>query len=366
MAKKEETQIISLSEADGKKIIKINQCELEDELVYNFFKSNEVKKTEYDTMFKKALHIGILALQEDRIQNFLTQTESNLGVELMNLRHRYDLNQSMLKAAQVKGEMAEVELVTVLNSFFEKRNLKDEAFQTGSKPCKGKNKTGDILCYIKNDNETDTGKKIKIGIESKLNASIGMGDIKNFNPKTSKTDTAWSQLIETDYNRDSQVSIIVFDVSCVKDDVKKTIGVTYIPQVGFVVVVDIQAGRFDNLYIAYLLARDIAMNAKSTDYDPDLMKIMVNRIIKDVKEIQTIKAMVEKNIKINEESNTNNQNILDQLEKNLKMMEFNQKYLEKFLQEGTLSKADLFNFYEGCELDKSKRLIDVEIKETFK
>ena len=41
MAKKEETQIISLSEADGKKIVKINQCELEDELVYNFFKSNE-------------------------------------------------------------------------------------------------------------------------------------------------------------------------------------------------------------------------------------------------------------------------------------------------------------------------------------
>ena len=53
MAKKGETQIISLSEADGKKIVKINQCELEDELVYNFFKSNEVKKTEYDTMFKK-------------------------------------------------------------------------------------------------------------------------------------------------------------------------------------------------------------------------------------------------------------------------------------------------------------------------
>lgn len=39
-----------------------------------------------------------------------------------------------------------------------------------------------------------------------------MGDIKDFNPKKSKTDTVWSQLIETDYNRDSQVSIMVFDV----------------------------------------------------------------------------------------------------------------------------------------------------------
>lgn len=38
-----------------------------------------------------------------------------------------------------------------------------------------------------------------------------MGDIKKFNPKTSKTDTAWNQLIETDYNRDSQVIIMVFD-----------------------------------------------------------------------------------------------------------------------------------------------------------
>ncbi len=364
MAKKEGTQIISLSEADEKKIVKINQCELEDELVYNFFKSNEVKKSEYDDMFRKALHIGILALQEDRIQHFLTQTESSLGVELMNLRHRYDLNQSMLKAGQVKGEAAEVELATVLNSFFEVRNLNDEAFQTGSSPRKGKNKTGDLVCYIKNDDGSDTG--IKIGIESKLNASVGMGDIKEFNSKKTKTDTAWSQLIETDYNRDSKVSIMVFDVSCAHDSIKDTIGVTYIPQIGFVVVVDIQAGRFENLYIAYLLARDIAMNAKSKDYDPDLMKIIVNRIIKDVKEIQTIKAMVEKNIKLNEDSNKNNQKIIDQLEKNLKMMEFNQKYLEKFLKDGSLSKADLFNFYQGYELDESKRLIEIEVKDTYK
>ena len=364
MAKKENSQIISLSETDGKKLVKINQCELEDELVYNFFKSNEVKRDEYDTMFKKALHIGILALQEDRIQHFLTQTESSLGVELMNLRHRYDLNQSMLKAAQAKGEAAEVELVTVLNSFFEDRNMKDEAFQTGSKPRKGKNKTGDLVCYIKNDDGTDTGKKI--GIESKLNASIGMGDIKDFNPKKDKSDTAWSQLIETDYNRDTQVSIMVFDESCAKDNVKNTVGVTYIPQIGFVVVVDMQAGRFENLYIAYMLARHIAMNAKSDKPDTDLMKIIVNRIIKDVKEIQTIKNMVEKNIKLNEDSNKNNQKILEQLKKNLKMMEFNQQYLEKFLRNGTLSKADLFNFYEGCEIDEEKRLIEVEVKETYK
>ena len=364
MAKKEGTQIISLSEAGDKKIVKISQCELEDDLVYNFFKSNDVKRSEYDDMFRKALHIGILALQEERIESFLSRTESDLGVELMNLKHRYELNQSMLKAGQVKGAVAEKELATVLNSFFEERNLKDEVVQTGSTSRKGKNKTGDLVCYIKTDDETDTGKTI--GIESKLNASVAMGDIKDYNSTNSKTDTAWSQLIETDYNRDTEVSIIVFDVNCASDSIKNTIGVTYIPQVGFVVVVDMQAGRFENLYIAYMLARDIAINAKSTDYDPDLMKIMVNRIIKDVKEIQCIKKMVEKNIQINEESNKNNQKILDKLKKNLKMMEFNQKYLEKFLKEGTLSKADLFNFYEGCELDESKRLIKREVKRTYK
>ena len=48
------------------------------------------------------------------------------------------------------------------------------------------------------------------------------------------------------------------------------------------------------------------------------------------------------------------------------MMEFNQKYLEKFLQEGSLSKADLFNFYQGCEMNESMRLIEVEVKETYK
>lgn len=127
-----------------------------------------------------------------------------------------------------------------------------------------------------------------------------------------------------------------------------------------------QAGRFENLYIAYLLARDIAMNATNTDYDPHLMKIMVNRIIKDVKEIQSVRKMIEDNIEMNNKSIQNNNMILKQWEKNLKMMEFNQKYLEKFLKEGTLSKADLFNFYQGCEFDELKCLIEVEVKETYK
>ena len=203
------------------------------------------------------------------------------------------------------------------NEYFSKRKLKDKAFLSGNTAGElAKNKTGDIIC------EVDGLSDIKIGVECKFDKSIKLGDIESKDIFTRKSDTAWSQLIETNANRNSKVSIIVFDISVVDNSILKFCdNVGYIPEIGFVAIINSQAGDYTNLGIAYMLARDIAIKSKNVDLDKDLLAILVNRIIKDINEIIKIKILVQQNIDTNKE-------ILKQIEKSILLAEFNQQYLK--------------------------------------
>jgi len=65
-----------------------------------------------------------------------------------------------------------------------------------------------------------------------------------------------------------------------------------------------------------MLARDVAINAKIPEVDFNFLVILLNRIIKDINEVLTIKSLVESNIE-------NNKQILKQLDKSILLMEFN-------------------------------------------
>ncbi|MCP4179701.1 MAG: hypothetical protein GY756_18230, partial [bacterium] len=214
-----------------------------------------------------------------------------------------------------------------------------------------KNKTVDILCII-NEDEIK-----KIAIEVKFDKSIKLGDIADKNIFTNKYDTAWSQLIETQANRGTVTSVIVFDIALVdKSITDKFDNVGYIPQVGFIAVVDSQKGNFNNLVIAYMLARDIVLNSKpDKEYDVNTLGIIVSRIIKTLSDIKSIERLVNTNIK-------NNQEILKQIEKSMLLMEFNEQYLSKFLKDGVLTQKDLLEFYSGEEIkDEYKNIINERI-----
>jgi hypothetical protein len=105
-----------------------------------------------------------------------------------------------------------------------------------------------------------------------------------------------------------------------------------------------------------MLARDIVLNAREIELDKDILAMMVNRIIKDINEVLTIKSLVQNNM-------DNNKAILKQLEKSILLMEFNQDYLKRFLSQGTLNKKDLLDFYSGEDVKDKYRLIEKEINE---
>lgn len=331
------------------KRVEIKEFEIENEIIFNYF--NNVPAQEREAKFLRAIYIGVLALMEDRISSFFSKTSNELGTELESLKMIFDMKKELFYKSTIKGSLAEEEIADFLNNYFFEKKLKDKAILTGNAPGNiPKNKTGDIICEI--DGKTD----LKIAIECKFDKSIRLGEIESKDIFTKKFDTAWSQLIEAQANREARISLIVFDISLVDNSILKNYeNVGYIPSVGFIAIINSQKGDYSNLAIAYMLARDIALNAKAVELDKDLLAIIVNRIIKDIKDILCVKSLVESNIE-------NNKNILRQLEKSILLMQFNQEYLSKYLKDGMLTKKDLLSFYSGEEIKDKYRLIEKDIE----
>lgn len=330
------------------KRIEIKEFEIENHVVFNYFDNLSV--TERDEKLLRAIYIGVLALMEDRISSFLAKTSNELGTELESLKMIFEMKKELFYKSTIKGVLAEDEIAEFLNQYFLDKKLKDRAFLTGNTAGNiPKNKTGDIICEVNGNPE------LKIAIECKFDKSVRLGDIESKDVFTKKSDTAWSQLIEAQANRDGKVSLIVFDVSLVENSILKNFeNVGYISGVGFIAIINSQKGDYSNLAIAYMLARDIAMNAKVVELDKDVLAMIVNRIIKDINEVLSIKSLVLNNIE-------NNKAILKQLEKSVLLMEFNQEYLKRFLSQGTLTKKDLLDFYTGEDIKDKYRLIEKEI-----
>ena len=330
------------------KRIEIKEFEIENQIVFNYF--DKLSVSERDEKLLRAIYIGVLALMEDRISSFLSKTSNELGTELESLKMIFDMKKELFYKSNIKGTLAEEEIAEYLNEHFQQKKIKDKAYLTGNSAGNlPRNKTGDILCEI------DNNPNLKIAIECKFDKSIKFGEIENKDVFTRKSDTAWSQLIESQANRGTNTAIIVFDISLIDNSILRNFeNVGYIPEIGFVAIINSQRGDYTNLAIAYMLARDIILNANEIDLNKDILAMIVNRIIKDINEILIIRNLVNNNIE-------NNKTILKQLEKSMLLMEFNQEYLLKFLHDGNLTKEDLLAFYSGEEVKDKYKLIEKEI-----
>ena len=335
------------------KRVEIKEFEIENQIVFNYF--DNLPTAERDEKLLRAIYIGVLALMEDRISAFLSKTSNELGTELESLKMIFEMKKELFYKSAIKGNLAEDEVAEFLNNYFQEKRIKDKAFLTGnSSGSIPRNKTGDIVCEINGSSE------LKIVIECKFDKSIKVGNIESKDIFIRKTDTAWSQLIEAQANREAKVSLIVFDISLIDSSILKNFeNVGYISGVGFVAIIDSQKGDYSNLAIAYMLARDIALNSKEIELDKDLLAILVNRTIKDINEITSVRKLAQNNI-------DNNKAILKQLEKSILLMEFNQEYLKKFLIDGTLTKEDLLKYYMGDEVKDKFKLVEKDIENNFK
>jgi hypothetical protein len=338
--------LVSLDQKNSR--VQFGAFEVDNKILFEFF--NKVAAADRDEQLHKALYIGVLALMEDRLSSFLSRTANELGAELESLKLIFDMKKELFYRSAVKGVLAEADIADFLSEFFDRQKLGDRIELTGDRAgAIRRNKTGDIVCHLAGD----SGKRI--AIECKFDKSIRLGDIQTKDIFTKKTDTAWSQLIEAQANRDGQAGIIVFDASLVDNSILAAVqDLKFIPGIGLIAIIDSQKGDYRNLATAYMLARDIALNAKTLELDTDVLKIIVNRLIKDSRDMALVKHLVTANI-------DNMKQILAQIEKGILLAEFNQRYLIKFLAEGTLTKEDMLAFYAGEEVKERFRLVEREI-----
>lgn len=328
--------------------VQFGAFEVDNKILFEFF--NKLAASDRDEQLHKALYIGVLALMEDRLSSFLSRTANELGTELESLKLIFDMKRELFYRSAVKGVLAEADIADFLSEFFDRQKLGDRIELTGDRVgAIRRNKTGDIVCHLAGD----SGKRI--AIECKFDKSIRLGDIQTKDVFTKKADTAWSQLLEAQANRDGQVGIIVFDASLVDNSILAAVqDLKFLPGIGLIAIIDSQKGDYRNLAIAYMLARDIALNAKTFELDTEVLKIIVNRLIKDARDMALVKHLVTANI-------DNMKQILVQIEKGILLAEFNQRYLIKFLADGTLTKEDMLAFYAGEEVKERFRLVEREI-----
>ena len=331
--------------------VQVDSFEIGDELVYRYFDS--LPETERESVLLRAIRIGVLAMMEDRFSAFLSKTTDDLGVQLENLKLLFDMKQEVFHKTAIKGVAAENDILEFLEGYIERYHLGDVVSLTGtSKGLLKNNKTGDIMSFVGGEN---SGRRV--AIECKFDKSIKLGDIDSPDIASNKYDTAWSQLLEATVNRDANACIIVFDKSLADASIQRAVdGVTYVEGIGFICIIDYEASDYQNLAVTYNLARGLALRKDGKNVEVEFLNMMIGRLLKDIRDVQNIEMLVKTNIK-------NNQQILKNIEKSLLSIEFDQRYLVKYLEDGYLSKADLLEFYQREEIRTKFKLIAKEIEE---
>jgi hypothetical protein len=342
-------RIVSLDKQNSR--VKINKFELDNQIVFDYF-SNKVAEADYDETLLRALYIGILAMQEDRLSAFFAKTANELGTHLESLKAIFEMKKEVFFKSAVKGMAAEGDIVDFLNSFFSRRGYRDSAEPSGTTAgALPGNKTGDILCCVEGSKQCD------IAIEVKFDKSYKWGDIRDKDVFNKKADTAWSQILEAKANRNSRVGMIVFDRSLVDKSVTDQVeNAGFIKGVGFVAVVDSQRGDYSNLAIVYELARELVLADTTCNVENDTLGLLMNRLLHDLNSVLDITKQCDAIDKANK-------TIRNTLQKNLLSFRFTKLYLDKFLKDGELNAADLFAFYNAEEIKDQFRAFKLAEKE---
>ena len=316
----------------AKSILLKQDIVVKNDLIYELF--NKTPQNKRNEILQKSLYIGALALIEDRVSAFLSTTKNELGTELERLKILFDMKVEIFSKSAVKGKYAERDLVKVLNDYFDEKEWKDYAILVGDVEGKLKRvKTGDITSYI-DGKEDDV-----IVIEVKFAKSIPLGDISTTQLRNN-TNNIWGQLLEAKVNRSGKEAIIVFDNSISPELYNKLGPATYIPNVGYIVFVDMQSSNYLSLFAVYSIVRSAVIAMKDIKIiKPAMYRKIIDFVLNRTENLLNIRKLVEANIK-------NNEKILKNIESNLKELEVSKDYLGKLIKD-EFDSEDLLDFFTG-------------------
>lgn len=342
--------IIKLNQKN--KALNIAECTIEHPLIFKYF--DDLPEKQRDDEFKRALQIGVIALMEDRFAAFLNRTEGELGTQLEALKLIYERNVKAKEKTTESGTSAEPEIFKEIQNYLDRAGYADDdVVMTGSSVGAIKrNKTGDIVLKVNGEDDK------KIAVEVKFDQSLALGEFDGSDSLGRPRDTAISQMIESMANREAKLAIIVFDQNRSSDGLKNMVsGISWIPGIGFVVIIDDARQDYANLFIALDLARSMLLSTLRV-VDQDIFQSLLGRLTNDLSSILETEKLLKDN-------HTNLKKIATSIRKHALLVGFTQTILKDFIGSGSVSNEALLKLYQGDGLKSQFTEINKEIESIF-
>jgi hypothetical protein len=134
-------------------------------------------------------------------------------------------------------------------------------------------------------------------------------------------------------------------------------GIKWIPNVGFVVIIDHERDNYTNLLVAIDLMR--SMVRKTTKIvDQSILEALLGRIAQDLSSIEETQKLLLAN-------HENLKKIATSIKKHVLLVGYTKSLIKAFIQEGELSQKALLDLYRGEEIKDEMKGVEKEVQALF-
>ena len=310
----------------------------------------------------QAINVGLLALIEGRVEGIISRINEDINADLAMIVRKMQLLETSFHKDTNFNTQLEDDVRKALESHANHCGWKDRLVPSGDSggvaTNRNPNKTGDVEISVIDDD----GKASHVAVEVKFNKQVAEGRFKDFKADQAGSDTAWSQIIEARWNRESPIGIFVADKEKLNPKIKSlTESVAYVPEVrGFVCVVDVLSNDYSNACIAYGLARTISLASRDNQfYEPGVLDYIIQRTQHTLRRRDSIKKISKTMVTDLVKSLTSLENDLVYVDEAL---EFLQSFINEYSRTGTLSAESMFNLYFQEDVKQKVTIAGTEFK----
>jgi hypothetical protein len=263
-------------------VILSGEHEIEDPFLHGFLQQQG--KARYEEAFQRALRIGARAMLDDRIGTVLARVEADLDAQLTSLHHLLRIADMNQRAA--KGQVAEDAVSRVLSDLIDDRSWGDALRETGSSVgAIPRSKVGDLVVQLE--------ERVNLVIEVKMQKRYELGAPTDYDGRSKSKaakDTVYGQLLVARENRQAAFGIFVVDEDETAASVTALQSIHLLPEVpGLLVKVAPEKGRWENLIVAYQLARQLTLLPMVEDRVP-AVQFLLARIVRDLRHLDGLRA----------------------------------------------------------------------------
>jgi hypothetical protein len=361
------------------KIININGYEFPlHPLLAELFPISNTKKKNSE-IITTALNVGLVAKKVGRIgksmEIFIDKLEGDFGMisdYTQIIQGKFELDNKYKTDLEIDVRIA---LEECNNKMGWNDAICNSGTGTGEEGLSDTNRTGDALVTVANED----GKTTNLGIEVKMAKDYGLGKLDSKQNRTSsirpETDSAIQQILETNAQNNTELTIFVIDGGDL-DPLPKLNDITYYPRErGFIVKVYVMDRNYNNLHIAYEIAREMVLNERTIEgrIDPAMLMFLVEHLaqltkrhihLKD-KGAELVKGMKKSHASIISDVQGTLIHIDGEMAAMGDLMVFTKTCMQNLMKTGTLTAIEAFKLYQPNDANTILNATKIQLKSYY-